>query len=180
MKKRIVAEILILVLSISMASCSTNTNENEYKDKISIFADYPVYDTEEACVKKASLIFSGTITDISYEMIDLNTDHKKDPMTGLDTDMIPPTPYTICTVDISEVYKGKLDNDVVRVKCVGGIIGDILYESEFSKKIKIDRNYLFLLSTYENSLPNPINPEQGMIDLQDDTEGLAKRIIELT
>ena len=84
MKKRAFMLVGILLISIVMSACSSNskstTNENE---TTIIQAEYPVYDTAEEIVDASDLVFSGTVTEINYESLNVKSETGADSETGL-------------------------------------------------------------------------------------------------
>ena len=107
MKKRAFMLVGILLISIVMSACSSNskstTNENE---TTIIQAEYPVYDTAEEIVDASDLVFSGTVTEINYESLNVKSETGADSETGLveATEI----PYTIFDISIEKVYKGNV------------------------------------------------------------------------
>ena len=99
MKKRAFMLVGILLISIVMSACSLNskstTNENE---TTIIQAEYPVYDTAEEIVDASDLVFSGTVTEINYESLNVKSKTGADSETGLveATEI----PYTIFDISI--------------------------------------------------------------------------------
>jgi hypothetical protein len=102
MKKRAFMLVGILLISIVMSACSSNskstTNENE---TTIIQAEYPVYDTAEEIVGASDLVFSGTVTEINYESLNVKSETGADSETGLveATEI----PYTIFDISIEKV-----------------------------------------------------------------------------
>lgn len=181
-RRRIIGILLLALIMTMLYACKTSEEPeviNEIHDSViglvPMHADYPVYETEKECVEKADLVFSGIIESMSFEMLDIKESNGKDPLTGLEKSS--PIPYTLYTIKIDEMYKGKSDTEEIVVKCIGGKSEETIYQSDFLEKLKEGSSYLFLVSTYENTYPSPINPEQGVIELSGEKNEFAKSII---
>lgn len=113
MKKSIVL-ILLLALTFFTASCSHSLENNYPKDLntsdvsseypiLIIHPDWPSYNTAEEIVKAATNIYSGTVIDISFAIVDMKKGSvDEDPKSSNTSRML----YTIYTVEVQESYKG--------------------------------------------------------------------------
>ena len=133
------------------------------KEVMVITADYPVYDSAKELIDTADIIFSGSVVDSKCEYLDVKSEKGKDSSTGLEE--ASPVPYTIYSIKIEKMYKGESQEDVIKIKCPGGIIDGIEYASEITEQIKVGGQYLFLAKTYENSYPSLLNDTQAVYDL---------------
>ena len=140
MKKRAFMLVGILLISIVMSACSSNskstTNENE---TTIIQAEYPVYDTAEEIVDASDLVFSGTVTEINYESLNVKSETGADSETGLveATEI----PYTIFDISIEIVLS---DNSIK--------VGDIL-------EVQNNSNYRFEVVEITNTTATCISLE---------------------
>ena len=162
--------VLLLTVCLMMGACSRETNEaggtNEAdqtkSEEITIqnSADYPFYATAQELVEAADLIFSGSVESVTYEMLDVRTETGTDSLNG--SSEAQGIPYTLYEINVSEVYKGTVDEDTLTVKCPGGE-GDTLTISQGG-------TYLFLTTTYENTYPSLLNADQACYDLNEPEE----------
>ena len=160
MKKRAFMLVGILLISIVMSACSSNskstTNENE---TTIIQAEYPVYDTAEEIVDASDLVFSGTVTEINYESLNVKSETGADSETGLveATEI----PYTIFDISIEKVYKGNVESSSISIKRPGGKIDGQFFVVEGASTIEVGETYLFITQTYENAYPSLLNVTQA-------------------
>ena len=154
MKKRAFMLVGILLISIVMSACSSNskstTNENE---TTIIQAEYPVYDTAEEIVDASDLVFSGTVTEINYESLNVKSE------TGAEI------PYTIFDISIEKVYKGNVESSSISIKRPGGKIDGQFFVVEGASTIEVGETYLFITQTYENAYPSLLNVTQASFDM---------------
>ena len=142
-------------------------------------ADWASYDTIEELIDASDLIFAGTVTNISYQILDERT--------GL-----PPTEateerhrklYTIFDVDVRATYLGD-ERETVKVRMQGGQRG-VRVEEQIAAlgvdceqeipviacggvpDLQIGESYLFLLACYGEAMPTFIQPAQGYLELND-------------
>ena len=164
MKKRAFMLVGILLISIVMSACSSNskstTNENE---TTIIQAEYPVYDTAEEIVDASDLVFSGTVTEINYESLNVKSETGADSETGLveATEI----PYTIFDISIEKVYKGNVESSSISIKRPGGKIDGQFFVVEGASTIEVGETYLFITQTYENAYPSLLNVTQASFDM---------------
>ncbi|MCI8634595.1 MAG: hypothetical protein HFJ05_03205 [Eubacterium sp.] len=126
-------------------------------------ADYPKYNTAEELVEYSNLVFTGTVKNIEYQMIDVSTDKEPDEDTGFvdDEEM----PYTLYTIDVDKVYKGSIESSTIIVRRVGGIFGSDEYIVENASEIAKGKKYLFVAKTYEDTYPSLLNADQSSYDM---------------
>lgn len=167
---KMLGSILLAGVIISLTSCSENTDltENDENDSYVTTAqfDYPEYDTAESLVNSADLIFSGTVENISYEEIDVRADQETNSISG--SSASDRMPYTIYTINVTQIYKGETEEDTISIKVPGGEISENLSVTEVSENVPSivqGRAYLFLTETYENSYPSLINMTQAVYEL---------------
>jgi hypothetical protein len=103
----------LLILCLVLSACGkkdTDTGNLDSGDTTtSTSADYPVYETAKELMDASDLVFSGTISEIKYEMLDVRTKSEKDSSTGL-SDSSEKLPYTIYVISINTLYKGSSDS----------------------------------------------------------------------
>lgn len=163
-KKPIIAILICSILVISgffFATRNTKTME-----KVTISADYPKYDTLENLVDRADTIVKGKIIDFTYSNLNITQEVDSDneylnPGGEIDHST---TPYTVYTIEIEKAYKGDYaENDVIEIKQLGGIIGNIEYvlEDNIDAKLEKEHKYVFFLETYTDSPASLLNPLQA-------------------
>lgn len=141
-------------------------------EKVTLSADYPKYDSLENLVDRADTIIQGKIIDSTYSELNITQDVDSDdeylnPGGEKDDSTFP---YTIYTVEISEVYKGNLKaKETIQIKQLGGVIGNVEYVLEEPSNINLDKNknFLFFLETYSNSPASLLNPLQATYELDE-------------
>ena len=102
--------ILIVVMIAFLVSCS---NKPEY---INISADWPYYETAEDLIDASDVVFKGTITEITYKIIDYKYGKEVENCNGdCDNKML----YTVYNVKPTEVYKGG-NEDTFEITVIGG------------------------------------------------------------
>ena len=84
MKRRAFILASILFSLVVMSACSSNSNTAANENEVTVIqAEYPVYDTAEEIVNASDLVFSGTVTEINYESLNVKSETGADPETGL-------------------------------------------------------------------------------------------------
>ena len=138
---------------LGSSNSKSTTNENE---TTIIQAEYPVYDTAEEIVDASDLVFSGTVTEINYESLNVKSETGADSETGLveATEI----PYTIFDISIEKVYKGNVESSLISIKRPGGKI-------DGASTIEVGETYLFITQTYENAYPSLLNVTQASFDM---------------
>lgn len=163
-RKPLIAIMVCSVVVITGAIITTKTTEP--MKKIVISADYPKYDTLESLIDRADTIVKGKIIDFKYSELNItqevNTDDEYLNPDGEIDDST--TPYTIYMIEIEKTYKGEYtENDVIEVKQLGGISGNVEYilEESIDPKLEKEHNYVFFLETYSDSPASLLNPLQA-------------------
>ena len=142
MKKRKLLHLLVMLLTtvliiMAVTGCSRNRPEESYtldektypRDLIithemgfqtqQIVADWPWYHTAEELVNACSHIYTGQISDISFEIIDYKTGKPdRDPTSESRNRMI----HTIYTISLISNYKGNSPSELSICK-IGGLYG---------------------------------------------------------
>ena len=126
-------------------------------------ADYPKYNTAEELVESSDLVFTGTVKNIEYQMIDVSTDKEPDEDTGFVDDE--KMPYTLYTVDVDKIYKGSIESSTIIIKRAGGSFGSDEYVVENASEIAKGKKYLFVTETYEDTYPSLLNADQSSYDM---------------
>ena len=186
MKKIKYIIILIMTFTICFVGCSDSINDkllndsSEYNSNteypiIYIHPDWPAYSTSESVIEAATNIFSGTVTDISFEIVDmLSGKADRSPDSKSTSRMI----YTIYTVAILDGFKGENKGDVKICK-IGGMENynakeqyDLLQNSNLwntynaipisddGRKLIIGDKYLFCIARTGGDFAYIINPTQ--------------------
>ncbi len=189
-KKTICFFALLFTIAI-IAGCSSNRLVNELNDSyprdlnvlhdnnfqtIILRPDWPSYSSVEEIVNASTNIYSGYVTDISFDIIDYSTGlSDKSPNSKSSSRTI----YTIYTINLKTNYKGESPSEIKICK-IGGIYGykeNEQYELLNSSKIipdgfvgvfiseddcnlNIGKEYLFCISRSACDFDYIINPYQ--------------------
>ena len=136
----------------------------EAKKSVTVLqTDYPEYHTAGELVESSDLVFTGTVRNIEYQMIDIRTDKEPDENTGCADDE--GTPYTLYTIDVDKVYKGSIESSTIIIKRAGGSFGSDEYVVENASEIAKGKKYLFVTETYEDTYPSLLNADQSSYDM---------------
>lgn len=181
--EKITAFVLALASLLTLAGCNRvpvreEAPQTSPADEITyqtISADWPFYEDIQDLVEHSTLIVAGTITDISFQLLDARTAL---PVTG-ETEERYRCLYTMYTIDVTERYKGD-PIESTQVRIIGGRENDYLEEQttalgddikngipllENMPELKIGETYLFALYQYEDTAPTPVNLTQGILCL---------------
>ena len=181
--KKITAFVLALVSLLPLARCNRASVRDEAPQTSpaaeiacqTISADWPFYEDIHDFVEHSTLIVAGTITDISFQLLDLRTAR---PVTE-ETEEQYRCLHTIYTIDVTERYKGD-PTEPTQMRILGGRENDYLEEQaaalgddikngipllENMPELKIGETYLFALYQYEDTVPTPVNLTQGILSL---------------
>lgn len=152
----------------------TNSQENDNQQPVSVkyesFShDYPYYNTVSDLANKANQVFSGKVTNISFEMLDLRT---MQPVKA-DEDSQRAMICTIYEIEAEEVYAGT--PTIVKLRIEGGIPSSLEQEQitllgsdtipvmEGAPVLEVGSNYLFALYHEDGSEYSSIlNPMQSI------------------
>ena len=150
----------------------------EAKKSVTVLqTDYPEYHTAGELVESSDLVFTGTVRNIEYQMIDIRTDKEPDENTGCADDE--GTPYTLYTIDVDKVYKGSIESSTIIVRRAGGSFGNDEYIVENASEITKGKKYLFVTETFKDAWPCLLNADQSSYDMdapQTVTDGEEKEI----
>lgn len=165
--KKIIAGLLIALLAIVGIGIGYKINQvDDSKEETSVTVlqvYYPQYNTAEELVESSDLVFTGTVKNIEYQMIDVSTGEGPDEDTGfVDNEEIP---YTLYTIDVDKICKGSVDSSTIIVKRAGGNFGDEEYVVENASEISKGKNYLFVTKIYEDTYPSLLNADQSSYDM---------------
>lgn len=194
---------IMLALTLFAASCSHSLDNNYPKDLIDLnltsdypkdlnasdlnsdypilnfHPDWPSYNTAEEIVKAATNIYSGTVIEISFSIVDMKTGSvDEDPKSTSTSRML----YTIYTVEVQESYKG--DNaSKIKICKTGGLNNYRVKEqydlmnisgmlSQYSGipvcddecSLAVGKEYLFCTSRTAGDFDYIINPTQFAYD----------------
>ncbi|MBQ7699911.1 MAG: hypothetical protein IJT49_06175 [Clostridia bacterium] len=127
--KRFILILTLISVLICAVSCGGKLKET-YPDDLQTDAelkytvilvdpDWPYYETADEAVQASTNVYSGKITDISFEVIDIVTGKAaRDPESTDNTRML----YTVYTVEVKNNYKGETGK-TVKIARIGGIKG---------------------------------------------------------
>ncbi len=106
-------------LSRGIVEDEQTAEECENDTYVQVQTDWPYYATSEEIVEAATQIYSGTVVDMSYTILNRET--------GEIVQTVPPEGgsymlYTVYTVQVEECYKGEHQNQV-RLCLMGGTAG---------------------------------------------------------
>ncbi len=152
----------------------SSTNELNYSI---MNADWPAYFSTQELVHAANVVFTGKITDISFEVLGLNalpaTEETEERHRHL---------HTVYTVETIDQYKGNVE-ETVQVRIIGGIKDyktdeqmSVLNETKREMGIPIvtgsvpytiGDTYLFVLYQFETGAPTVLNLDQSVYSLND-------------
>ena len=101
--------------SASRTGC---TAEMTYHTVLTHF-DYPSYSSAAEVAKAAENVYAGTVTDISFEIICMQTGETVDTSDSSEASRML---YTVYTVQLSDSFKGE-NPDEIKIYRIGGLIG---------------------------------------------------------
>ena len=99
-----------------------DTNETEassYYHTVLTHFDYPSYSSAAEVSKAAENVYTGTVTDISFEIICMQTGETVDTSDSSEASRML---YTVYTVQLSDSFKGE-NPEVIKIYRIGGLIG---------------------------------------------------------
>ena len=162
MKKRI-GIVPVIVLSLALTACGNGGTVSSNETSSTVDAEYPAYDTAQDLIDSANLIFSGTVKNVTYEMLDVRSNAGKDSSTGLDKSE--KIAYTIYEISVAKIYKGSSKEETIKIKCPGGEKDGPQNVVEGVEELQQGKEYLFLTQTYENTYPSLLNVTQAAYDM---------------
>lgn len=182
--KKIIYWIIAMCLLLNLTGCAHKDSKNKIvpyltiqsnESYLQIHADWPVYDSTEKLIEASTNIFSGELTDISFDMINIKTgkSYSIDDQ-NRENCML----HTIYTVNVSQVYKGESDR-IRKICIIGGLPGikeqeqlqviknfdpsdqsPIISTLESNRELKIGESYLFCTSHTDSDYDNIVNITQ--------------------
>lgn len=166
----------IVLLGVLVLNFISSSNTNNISKKVLISADYPKYDNLDNLIDRADTVILGKIVDMRYEELNVAeqpkiNDELNNPGGELDETK---DVYTVYDVKIVETYKGGMStNEIIKVKQLGGVIGNTEYvlEDYENSNLENNREYILFLETYENSPASLLNPIQASYEVQMNKEG---------
>lgn len=162
--KKMIYVILSIVCVLVGISLLYTSMKKEPKDIAYLHVDYPQYDHAEDIVNASDLVFTGKVVDIRYESLNIANKEEND-LTGYNEES-PLIPYTIYTIQIKQVYKGKMKGNKIEVKRLGGKSDGVNYLLDEYTPIEEGDSYLFLVATYPSGYPSLVNATQGVYSLE--------------
>ncbi|MBD5158483.1 MAG: hypothetical protein HDT13_12720 [Butyrivibrio sp.] len=149
----------------------------QYKD---MYVDWMAYSDTEKLIDAGNIVVLGKVTGISFQMLDSQTAYPPTEDSNSEDCFL----YTIYDVEVLTSYKGTASG-TIKIRLIGGL-KDIYLNEQLAAltgsdgreipvvvgmpKMEIGENYLFVLYQYEDTMPTPVNPEQGMYKLDDPLE----------
>lgn len=186
MEHKKIMGIIMMLLLLWTTGCSTEGNEaaeNEIDTMATelnivyetISPEWPLYGAADELIDASDKIILGTVTDVSFQMIDIRTGKSPEG----EADELYCYLYTIYDIDTLETYKGE-PSQKEQVRVIGGIEG--AYETEQvaalggqeqptifilgdSARLNEGETYLFMLAQYDDAIPTIVNVEQGIYDI---------------
>lgn len=165
-----------------MAPDDTNeAEESSYYHTVLTHFDYPSYSSAAEVSKAAENVYTGTVTDISFEIICMQTGETVDTSDSSEASRML---YTVYTVQLSDSFKGE-NPEVIKIYRIGGLIGykESLQYSMIEKaglfdeyhgipvttdadasKLTVGAQYLFCTVRPVEGHDVPINPTQFAYD----------------
>lgn len=149
----------------------------QYKD---MYVDWLAYSDTEKLMDAGNIVILGKVTGISFQMLDSQTAYPPTEDSNAEDCFL----YTIYDVEVLTSYKGTASG-TIKIRLIGGL-KDIYLNEQIAAltgsdereipvvvgmpKMEIGESYLFVLYQYEDTMPTPVNPEQGMYKLDDPLE----------
>ena len=166
MKKKvsIISLSLLCIGALLLYSNTDIANMGKGADVNVISADYPMYDNAQQLVDASDLVFTGKVTGIKYEALNVMTEKQGDSMTGLTN--ADPIPYTIFEIKVDTIYKGNIDGDRMMIKRPGGELDGEVYIMKDASEIVKNGQYLFVVETYPDTYASLLNVSQASYDLK--------------
>lgn len=98
---------------------TSEAEESSYYHTVLTHFDYPSYSSAAEVAKAAENVYTGTVTDISFEIICMQTGETVDTSDSSEASRML---YTVYTVQLSNSFKGE-NPDEIKIYRIGGLIG---------------------------------------------------------
>lgn len=98
---------------------TSEAEESSYYHTVLTHFDYPSYSSAAEVAKAAENVYTGTVTDISFEIIYMQTGETVDTSDSSEASRML---YTVYTVQLSDSFKGE-NPDEIKIYRIGGLIG---------------------------------------------------------
>lgn len=146
--------------------------ESETEEAISVLVTYPHYDDAKELTDEADFVFTGKVSGVNSEMIDIRSDDG--PLTITLTAGGMTIPYTIYDVEIDELLKGYWNEPGIQIKRIAGVYEDKKYDVVDAPEIELGESYLFIVNNFDD-YPSLVNFEQSVYHLSDseDRDGIT-------
>lgn len=166
MKKTILTLMCVIFCLAGISACNGDSNAGSSSDETTVIQlEYPVYGSAEELVDASDLVFSGTVTHINYDSLNVQSQSGVDSDTGLTESS--DIPYTIFDIDIHHIYKGNVESESIEIKRPGGVVNGQVYAVEGASDIELGETYLFITQTYQNTYPSLLNVTQASFDMSE-------------
>lgn len=185
--KNVVA-VFMMTLLLWTTGCSAEQSEvadNEHDTHVTkvnvvyqtISPDWPLYGSADELIDACDKVVLGTVTDISFQMIDIRTGKEAEEEVEESYCYL----YTVYDIDVIETYKGQ-SSQTEQVRVIGGVEGDYeteqvaalreqeqptIFVLEDSVRLNEGETYLFMLAEYNDAIPTIVNVVQGIYDIAD-------------
>lgn len=178
---------LLLIIIFVFTGCSSKMLKDSYPQDLNVshddnfqvfklYPDWPKYNSIDEIVNASTNVYSGYVTDISFDIIDYSTGMSDNNPNSTSKSR---TIFTVYTVSLKTNYKGKSPSEIKICK-IGGILGykeneqyDLLrssmlipegsvgiYVSDDDCRLAIGNEYLFCISRLSGDFDHIINPYQ--------------------
>lgn len=124
--------------------------------------EYPYYPDVQSITQKSDVIVAGAVV-TARQVQKLTVDKTPD---KVEKEAIP---YTISTIRVTEVIKGDVSpGDLITVKQLGDYVKKPEAAlNEMDGYLKKDSSQLLFLCQYEDSPYSPVNPAQGIVEIEE-------------
>lgn len=150
-------------LAVVSLLATTGCADDQPRSSVQLGADYPVYETVESLVDAADLIVEGTENSSRTDLVVPDDPEGGDEDDGIVT--------TMTELSVSSVLMGDLEEgSTIEVSQIGGTYEDIDYVYEGGSFIEDAEgaSVVVLLEELEDGTRAPLNPEQGVLLIDDD------------
>lgn len=137
-----VALFLLIGSMIFGIACNTNSGNKENEKDIVLEMTYPWFERDYMLIAAAGLIVTGTVTSVEQEIV---------------TDNSGTYPVQVCSVDVTDVYKGDCSGSLTFSQ-PGGMLNGKTYVCERNVDIAVGTEYLLILEGSSTGYLTLVNP----------------------
>lgn len=156
---------LIMICAL-LGGCGKIEDVDNDNEKMTLYNDYPEFDTAQDIVEASDYIFSGIVEEITYQELYIEEEgdiENNDPLLDEDSKQNP-IPYTIYEIKVNNIYKGSLDK-TFKIKRAGGEYDGKIVNIDGAVKITKGTEYLFLAKDYSGTIPSLVTISQGVYEM---------------